>query len=342
MGLARTQLEHMKMPPHSEWSWLEGYGLLEADAAVVHGETWAGAVQQVQARIDALMPEERLNAEYARAQAWVQQAPTEIMQRGSGWGALERLRREQGGETGFFPLALVFDDQSLGDLQAPWLGLLREGQMPDAFSVGYMVQAEWRTLLEELARSGQAGWLACYHLGVMRYQDGEVTGAAQAWEQSNALKGNAWALRGLALLQGDAGMWELAAALYRQAHEMLPNDRTLALEMGKALLMSGQAERWLQLARGFPIAYSQNGRICLLTCQAALLLNDFERVQGILEEGIQIVDYREGEDALTQLWLDFHMKRISAAEGLPMDAALRRRVEQEFPLPTALDYRMGV
>jgi len=35
-GLAQTQLEYLPMPAGSEWSWLEAYGYLDADAAVVH------------------------------------------------------------------------------------------------------------------------------------------------------------------------------------------------------------------------------------------------------------------------------------------------------------------
>ena len=42
-GLARTQTEHLRMPPNTEWTWLEAYGLLEADADTIHGQDWAAA-----------------------------------------------------------------------------------------------------------------------------------------------------------------------------------------------------------------------------------------------------------------------------------------------------------
>ncbi|MDG4864942.1 DUF5107 domain-containing protein, partial [Streptomyces sp. T-3] len=42
-GLARTQLEHVKLDAESEFAWLEAYGPLAADAPAVHGEDWAAA-----------------------------------------------------------------------------------------------------------------------------------------------------------------------------------------------------------------------------------------------------------------------------------------------------------
>ena len=40
-GLARTQLEHLPMPARASWSWVEAYGLLQSDAAAVHGDDWS-------------------------------------------------------------------------------------------------------------------------------------------------------------------------------------------------------------------------------------------------------------------------------------------------------------
>lgn len=40
-GLARTQLEHVRLEAESEVSWLEAYGPLATDAGVVHGTDWA-------------------------------------------------------------------------------------------------------------------------------------------------------------------------------------------------------------------------------------------------------------------------------------------------------------
>ena len=54
----------------------------------------------------------------------------------------------------------------------PWMGLLHDGAMPpgepDAAPSGYMVQAAWRTLLEDAVQAGKgAHWLAWLHAGLL-------------------------------------------------------------------------------------------------------------------------------------------------------------------------------
>ena len=151
-GLARTQLEHLPMSANTEWSWLEAYGLMEADPAVVHGDDWMAARESVADRLEALISREDLDAELERSAAFVDRPPDAIVQRGSGWGTLERLRREKAGERPFCSEALVFDDASLTDAQAPWLALLNDNGLPnldpDAEPLSYMIQPAWQSMLD--------------------------------------------------------------------------------------------------------------------------------------------------------------------------------------------------
>ena len=55
------------MPPGAEWSWLEAYGLLQADPAWVHGKDWPAAYRAVQESLEQRLPRRRLDEELARA-----------------------------------------------------------------------------------------------------------------------------------------------------------------------------------------------------------------------------------------------------------------------------------
>ena len=201
-GLAPTQLEYALLPAQSELSWLEAYGLMEADPVVVHGIDWAAARAEVEARLERLVPEAAFEAEYARGKQWEQQQPAEILHRGSGWGALETLRRQAAGEKPFAGPGLDFSG-SLGAQQQPWVELLETGRFPDADSDtprgGILAQSEWRALLEKAAEN-DGGWETWLHLGVMRLHAGDQAGAEQAWETSLAHRRTPWALRNLAVL----------------------------------------------------------------------------------------------------------------------------------------------
>jgi hypothetical protein len=86
-GLARTQMEHLKLPGATSWSWLEAYGRVsvpEAHAA------WADARSSGAASLRPV-----LDGLPAREAAWstvVDAAPVESLYVGSGWGALELAR----------------------------------------------------------------------------------------------------------------------------------------------------------------------------------------------------------------------------------------------------------
>jgi hypothetical protein len=340
-------MEHLPMPAGADWSWLEAYGLMEADASAVHGDDWRKARQSVEQALERLIPRAVFEAEYERSVAWADRPPAELIQRGSGWGALERLRREKSSKPPFCSEGLVFDEASLTEEQAPWIGLLHEGAIPpaetDATPSSYMVQAEWRTLLEDAVQEGRgAHWLAWLHLGVMRYYAGDAEGARRAWETSLERAETAWALRNLAVLArqderlGDAA--ELYIAACRTQAALLP----LAVECGRTLIEADRPDTWLELLDELPEAVRQVGRVCLLQAQAALAVGDFEAVTRVFAEKPVVDDMREGEVSLSQLWFDFHERRLSAAECVPIDDALRARVRQEFPVPKEFDFRMRV
>src|SRR6185437_7922820 len=80
-------------------------------------------------------------------------APAEILQSGSGWGAMERRRREKAGLKALASAGLPFSDDTLGAEQEPWLHLLDDGALPPAdasqLPVSYMTQPAWLAMLED-------------------------------------------------------------------------------------------------------------------------------------------------------------------------------------------------
>lgn len=80
----------------------------------------------------------------------------------------------------------------------------------------------------------------------------------------------------------------------------------------------------------------------LHTAQAALAIGVFESVERFFESGVIIPDIREGEVALSDLWFEYHLKRLSSQENCAVDDALRARVQREFPVPGTFDFRMNI
>jgi len=240
---------------------------------------------------------------------------------------------------------LVFDDASLGPEQELWLRLLRGDALPDAATTaephGLVVDDEWRTLLDAALAAGKSeDWLAWWHLGVLRQYDGDAAGARAAYRRSLALAETPWSLRNLALLALEDGHLSEAADLYLAALRLRPDLLPLAVECGRALMEAGRAQAWLDLLPTLPAYVRSAGRIRLLEGQAALAVGDLARVEPLFVERVEVDDLREGELSLSELWFRYHELKLGAAEGQPIDEALRARVRRDFPVPEHLDFRM--
>jgi tetratricopeptide (TPR) repeat protein len=269
-----------------------------------------------------------------------------MLQLGSGWGALERRRREACLEPPLATAGLVFADDSLQAEQAPWIRLLEEGTFPvsdpQAPPLGFVVDQKWRSLLEIARQSGRDdNWLLMLHLGVMEYWAGNMHGARSAWERSLALVSTPWAARNLAVLAWEQGHLEEAAQLMTKALRMAPHLLPLAIESGRCLLEAGRTREWLELLEELPKSIRSTGRMRLLQAQAALSENKMSLVESFFKDKVIIHDLREGENSLSDLWFDYHAKRVSIDEDVPLTGSLRGRIREEYPLPEELDFSMA-
>jgi hypothetical protein len=344
-GLAPTQGEYVAMPAGADWSWLEAYGVMEADPAQVHGNDWPAAIGSVERELERRLPRATLEEELRRSSAVADRQPAELLHRGSGWGALERVRRGRAGEKPFASAALEFPDETLGDDQSPWRTLLETGKLPTRSPTqdpgSLMVQPQWRDPLERSLREGGGHWLAWYHLGVMRYRAGDATGAREAYERSLREQPSPWAQRDLALLARDQGDVQRAADMWVAASRLAPHLVPLAIEAARALLAADRPAELLAFTDSLPPAVRSHGRIRLLVATASLQLDDLDAVKRYFEGDVDIANIREKETSLSDLWFGWQMKRVSRERGLPLDETLRQLVRKEFPPPAKFDFRLN-
>lgn len=339
-GLANTQMEHLPMPAGACWDWLEAYGCLQADPERVHGSDWQAAYQCVEEQLERDLPRKALEEELRRMNEELDKtAPVRLQ--GSGWAALELLRREQ---SGCFPgEKALFEEASMGEDQAPWRQLLETGVFPalDPLSTpaAYLTQPEWTRLLEQAVQSGSDHWHSWYQLGVMYCAQGDMERARQAFLTSHSRTPNGWALRCLAVLDAEQSA-DTAAGELTEAYRLLPI-LPLAVECGRALLKAEQFDAYADFYETLPEEQKASGRMQAMRAQAAVGLGQYELAEQLLSsDELEVSDMREGEILLSDLWILLWTRRLAAEEGLPEDDALRARVLKEHPVPARLDFRM--
>ncbi|HWE94105.1 MAG TPA: DUF5107 domain-containing protein [Tepidisphaeraceae bacterium] len=344
-GLAPKQTEYVPMPAGAKWQWLEAYGLLTADAHAVHSHDWPWAIQHVDERLEEIIPRSVLDEQLKEFGEDAARPPVEILQPGSGWGALENHRRARAGIGAMGSPGIPFPNDTLGPEQQPWLQLLEEDELPPrdpaAAPGAYMTQPQWKILLEEaIAANRGVHWLSLLHLGTMRYRACDGSGAREAWERSLELEKSAWALRSLAVLAADEGDPGRAADLWLSASKMQSDIPALVIEACEALLGAGRFAELRGLIGSLPREVQGIGRVRLLDSIAGLRSGDLRAPGQFFSTPFDIPNFREGETSVSELWFDWHEALVSRREGVSIDESLRRRVRREYPLPRDFDFRM--
>jgi len=352
-GLARTQVEHLPMPANTAWEWTEAFGSIDIDPLKAHSSDWNLAWRTVDSDLAARLSEAQVDA-FDRASAVITNRPAdELLASGSGWGALERQRLAVHRQPDRIPAIFAFG--ATGPEQQPWVELLESGAFPIADAPGaLMVQADWQRLLDTALASGKGDhWLSWWHLGNMRLEGGDEPGAKSAWEAALARTRTGWTLRNLAVLAaraaepipessarpGQSGPSSREAAdLLAQAWDAGLRIAPLAIEYAHMLVATEQNDQLFAFMKALPESIRDHERIRIYSAFASLHQGDMDQVKPLFDRTFATI--REGEFTLTDIWFGYHEKRIAKAEGLVIDAALKKRVRKECPPPLHLDYRI--
>lgn len=329
-GLARTQLEHVRLDAEGEFSWLESYGPLSADPGLVHGPDWRAAREEAQARLADALPRGAVEEAYDAWRPCADTDPGEVLAAGSGWGALEVLR------AGHKLPGTPFAESTLGPEQEPWLELLHSGAVPEPRRVAppgpTLVARHWRDMLE----TAPARPAAEYHLGVAQWHAGDLAQAVRSWERGLELAPSRWPLlRCLAVADQDSGHIERAADRYAEAFDDLCQERrddgvlwtsasaALGREAIGVLLASGRHEAARAVWDRLPASTRAEGRFRLVEVQLLVAEGEKAAARAIFDEGFEVADLREGAEVLGELW------RAVTDDELPARYDFRMRAAQE-------------
>nr|WP_306332117.1 DUF5107 domain-containing protein [Streptomyces sp. KL109B] len=330
-GLARTQLEHVRLEAEGEFSWLEAYGPLAAEPGAVHsGEDWAGAVDEAERRLEAVLPRAEVDAAYEAWRACADVEPGERLAVGSGWGALEVLR------TGWKLAGTPFDESTLGAAQAPWRELLETGAFPEQRKVGppgpTLVSAAWRDMLE----TAPARPLSEFHLGVAQWHAGDRAQAVRSWERGLELAPSRWPLlRCLAVADAEDGNTERAADRYAEAFDDLCVERrddgepwraasaALGREAIGVLLAAGRVAAARAVWTRLSPATRERGRYRLIEAQLLCAEGDLVAARAVFDAGFEVADLREGAETIGEVWEQV------AAPGEPLPARYEFRMRPD-------------
>lgn len=331
-GIGRSQLHGFEMPGDTVWDFTCAVGAVDADIACTHGVDWHEGNAYMAELINSTVSADDIYAAHAYCAALGDKAPDELLYYGSGWGALERKRREAEGASPI-PAGYLFPDDSLTDEQTPWLTLLTTGALPEGEPVSYMTDPAWQRRLETSPDS----WQKYYHLGVMAVEAMQRGKGCALIDESLLYARNVWNLRAAAVLCSSSTQ---AQALYAEACAIGFPDIAFAQEYLALLCNHGQYAKASAVFAALPAAWQDNSRVQIEATRAALAQGDTSLCDaGFFERTFPNI--RECETVLTDLWYEHQALLLSRERGVSLDDALRDEVRRTLTPPRDIDFRMA-
>ncbi len=344
-GFGRTQVECIPLEPNSQTQWLEAYGYIEANPSIVHGSDWRAAQNEVQNRIGHIVTLEDLERQLKETDGISNRRPTDIIQYGSGWGALERKAAGIDENRDFAASGIIFPDKSLSAEQEQWLELLETGSMrecnPKQHILSCQTASNWKKLLVKsiIAQDGK-NWTAYYLLGLMHYSEGLYDQAKEVFEKSIGCLPNYLSYRILAFITHNAG--ETAKALDYMAAGWKLSDRMpqFAQEYGDMLADAGMFDDCNKLLSSLDVDMKKWPRLQILQVRTAFAKGDYDIAERILDN-IVLVNIRECETTLTDIWFDIQAIKTSVKLKGKSSQEIRSFVRANLKPPVNIDFRMN-
>ncbi len=333
-GLAHTQLEHIPMKGKTTWEWVEAFTALERDPAVMHGE-YKDALKDVEDYMLSRIgnPNELTFPDDSEV------VSSKIVHKGSDWGAIEEsVRGERISDLFLFPKQTDAETEE-------WTELLNTGAFPEpdiqTAPKSYVKGKFW---LDKLEAVSDKNWYVYLHIGVVKYEMGDVDGAKKAWEESCKIKKSPWALRNLSMIyKNELGNIEEGRNYILAAFELKKDNPSLTIEVAAQLTSDGNDELWLQIYDSLSDEMKEIGRLRLYRAVALIHLSRLDEAAEIVNEDFVMSDIKEGELSISHLWFVLY-RRIYAREiGKEYDEndkQLIAEADEKYPLPKSLDFRM--
>lgn len=317
-GILNTQLEHIKMPPKSEWEWTEGYTALCADSKNLHSSNWNVAVSEVEICI------KRKNIDYTSLPFDDEVLSREQILCASDWGALENKIKP-------YSISKHFNYPKTDDaFCVEWFTLADTGRLPehspDDEPISYVKGSFWEELLEKI---NDKSWYEHLQLGVIKYELGKIPEALAQWEFSNNKCANSWALRNIAMIhKNEFGDIQKAYLFIKKAFEINPCNKSLCIEFADICNRSKNETEWINAFEKLPKELKELGRIKLHLAVAYISKGKLFEAAEIINEGFEMADIKEGELSVSSIWAELYSK-IYGEDW-----------ESIKPLPKKLDFRM--
>lgn len=344
-GRGKSQAECIPMKPGEEFQHLEAFGPFFSDPAKSHSKDWAVARAVGAEYLEEKLPRASFDEMEIRARALTHLPLTELKHLGSGWGALENLRRAAAGEAMFVDPAMPFPEESMGELQAPWRALLRdEREIPPEYITlpSWQVTPFWREkLIEGIWRQPyEERPFHCYQLAVIALSENQYAKALRYLESLPEIGTEiaVFANRLRAVCHNRLGHGEQAVECYCRVFAECPNELALLEEAQEVFAANGKSAEFAQILQAVTDCPDPD-RLRLIRIQTALSCDDLETVEQLFASRISPAELQEGDMSISRAYLTWQTKLLARQENVSWTPEYHAEKAPSIEIPQEFEFR---
>lgn len=345
-GLAASQLHGFILEGHSSLSWTQAFGSLTVEGSDVHNPDYNKASEAVSQAISKNIDITTLNRMHQRFSLSSEIGPQRIVQRSSGWGFLEQKILDIS-----LPKAFLFDEDSVGDEEKPYLFFLEHGYLPE-MDLSQIPLAPpicsdpWKerfiVALKNPELSLKEKATLKHYLGIIHLEKEEISIAQTCWLEVMTVMPNSWTARNLAVLEQRRGYLIGALEWYQKAAK-LPGfrlDPCIAEEYCKLLVDNSMSVEAQILFDSLPPSWLESSeKLMVPRAMLAAMQGDADLIKTLVFDR-ELGHIREGDVPLNDLWLAYNVIRYSKENMLQATEEVVEKVKKLYPIPAQYDLNM--
>lgn len=351
-GLAPTQVNGFDMDGNSVIEFLQAFSFDTIDCVkereklnAVYDKDYKKARSIVEDIVNKNIDENCINKLFKKYSLQAENTVIEILSAGSGWGALEDLRRKKENELPS-PKSMIFPVCSIDEKLLPWLKLLNEGYLDEIeeneIELSFMVDKNFKNLLEKSVSEKKINASTLIHLGIIYYEEFREDEALNLWLKSIEIKPTALALRNISLY------YKNKADINKSLEYMKKAIDILGLEVDKSFMeeyfyILKEVSKFDEIIKIYEDTNYKNIKSDVINEYAAyayIQKEDYKKLEEILKT--ELVTIREGENILLDIYYEYKAKIKAKSENIEFSKELIEKVKKEIKAPDNLDFRMVI
>ena len=320
-GLSKTQFEHFMIEPFATLNWNEVYTAVDIKTP---DQDYFDAVN----KIDGFVP---CDVNYSHLFKEARVEPITVYGRGKGY-LYEALRGYNFLDKCEFPRDSVTENEQY------YLDILDGITTNGNEKTSYIYGKEWINVIESKKSFNS---FDKYILGLLYYCEKDFGKSREYLSESIKENEEYYSLSALALLECNIfNNYDKAVKLIRRAVDLNPEYLPCSVKYGEIAIKAGAFNEFYEYYTKAPQSIKDAGRIKMYVGYCLVELGLPDKAKAYINDKLVIEDIREGEYAVSNVWLMLYKRQISKDENRNVNDISDKEVFDKYPLPYEIDFLM--